>query len=240
MTAILILRPEPGAGETLVRARQMGFDAVSAPIFFVRPIDWDPPAPDAVETVMLTSANAARHGGDALASYTALPCHAVGETTAEAARAAGFTDIHIGPADGKAMVAAMVEAGVASALHLCGREHIPLADPRLSITRRIVYASEPIAPLPAEAAEAIQKGALVLLHSPRMAAHFAALADEAGLDRGAIELAAISPAAVDAAGPGWKNAAAATAPRDAALLELAAKLCQIDGTAAGRDDADGL
>src|SRR3546814_10200304 len=52
-----------------------------------------------------------------------------------------------------------------SALHLCGRDHIPLSHPRLSIARRIVYASEPAARLPAEAKAALRTGAHALLHS---------------------------------------------------------------------------
>jgi hypothetical protein len=44
-------------------------------------------------------------------------------------------------------------------------------------------------------------------------------------DRGAISIAAISAAAADAVGTGWKRVDAAAEPRDHALLELAAKLC---------------
>ena len=232
MKPVLILRPEPGAAETLARARRMGLEATTSSIFQVRALDWDAPG-EAVQAVMLTSANAARHGGKALAGFFHLPCHAVGEATAEAARAAGFQDILVGPSDGETMLGAMAEAGVASALHLCGREHIPLAHPDISIVRRIVYASEAVTPLPDEARAAVEQGALVLLHSPRMAAHFAGLADEAGLNRRAISLAAISRAAADAAGEGWQGVAMAAAPRDAALLELAVKLCQTGDVGAG-------
>src|SRR3546814_4759715 len=108
----------------------------------------------------------------ALAMFSHLPCYAVGETTAEAARAAGFADIRIGPSDGAALTLMMAEAGVGSALHLCGRDHIPLSHPRLSIARRIVYASEPAARLPAEAKAALRTGAHALLHSPQAGARF--------------------------------------------------------------------
>ena len=73
---------------------------------------------------------------------------------------------------------------------------------------------------------ALTGGALVLLHSPRAARLFAELVDGAELARDAVRIAAISPAALAAAGPGWRLAAAAARPRDDALLELAAKLCQ--------------
>jgi uroporphyrinogen-III synthase len=58
---------------------------------------------------------------------------------------------------------------------------------------------------------------------------FAALVDQAGLNRDTISIAAISPAATAAAGGGWRSVAAAAAPTDSALLELAADLCQNDG-----------
>ncbi len=233
MTRLLILRPEPGASETVSRARTMGLDAVAAPLFSVRPLQWVPPPPDAVEAVMLTSANAARHGGAALAAFTHLPCHAVGEATAGAALAVGFTRIQTGPSDGAALVDAMAGAGVTRALHLCGRDHIPLDHPRVSIVRRVVYAAEPVHLLPPEAMTALRSPAVVALHSPRAAAHFADLVDAAGLDRRSIALAAISQAAAEAAGEGWRGIAVAAAPRDAALLELAEKLCQTERTGAG-------
>ncbi|MEA3064722.1 MAG: hypothetical protein QOJ27_1168, partial [Sphingomonadales bacterium] len=44
--------------------------------------------------------------------------------------------------------------------------------------------------------------------------------------KGSIRVAAISAAAAEAAGEGWAAKAVAAAPRDQALLELAAKLCK--------------
>jgi uroporphyrinogen-III synthase len=172
---------------------------------------------------MLTSANAARFGGDALASYRDLPCYAVGETTAEAALGAGFRDVRTGPADGEALLAKMVGDGVRDVLHLAGRDRLELRHPDLRLDAVTVYAADALDRLPAEAEAAIARGALVLLHSPRAAARFAALA---GARRGAIRIASISAQAAEAAGDGWAGIAVAERPRDEALLELAAKLCQ--------------
>lgn len=233
MTCLLILRPEPGASETVARARSMGLEALATPLFSIRPLKWEPPGAETVDGVMLTSANAVRHAGVAVAAFTPLPCYAVGEATAEAARAAGFTRIQTGPSDGAALLGIMAQSGVTRVLHLCGRDHIPLENPSVSILRRFVYAAEPVRPLPADAAAALRGGALVALHSPRAAAHFAALVDAAGLDRGSIALAAISQAAADAAGEGWRDIAVANAPRDAALLELAEKLCKTEQVGQG-------
>jgi uroporphyrinogen-III synthase len=162
--------------------------------------------------VLLTSANGARH---APAGLSALPCFAVGESTAEAARAAGFADVRTGPSDAAAAAAMMAAAGVRRALHPCGREHLPVEAAGVAIERRVVYAAEPVE------RERLEGPAVAMIHSARAGARFADLAG----DKAAIAVAAISPAAAAAAGEGWAAKAVAAAPRDQALLELAAKLC---------------
>ena len=44
MSKVVILRPEPGASASLARAEAARIDAVSIPLFEVRPIDWTAPA----------------------------------------------------------------------------------------------------------------------------------------------------------------------------------------------------
>jgi len=220
---VLILRPQPGAACTVERARALGLRPVAAPIFAIRPIPWDPPDAGRFDAVMVTSANAARHGGDGLASYRAQPCYAVGETTAAAARSAGFADVRAGPADAAALLDLMAADGVHAALHLAGRDRLDLDHPAVRIHDVAVYAADAQDRLPAEAGAAIDRNALVLLHSPRAAALFA---DLAGERRAGIRIAAISAATAIAAGDGWAAVAVARRPRDEALLELAAKLCQ--------------
>ena len=215
---ILILRPQPGADETAARARAMGLDPVTAPLFTVRPLDWRAPDPAGFDAVLLTSANAARHAGDAMTPFLGRPCYAVGERTAQAARAAGFTDVRTGPSDSAALVAMAAAAGVKAAVHFCGRHHFAIRHPAVAVTHVAVYASDRGQRMPADAEDA-----LVLLHSPRAAAHFA---DLAGDRRAGIRIAAISAMTAEAAGPGWTSVHVAAAPRDEALLELAAKLCQ--------------
>jgi uroporphyrinogen-III synthase len=226
---LLILRPQPGADETADRAIAKGLDPVVAPLFVVRPLDWDPPEPSEIEAVLLTSANAARHAGDRLDAFVGLPCYCVGGATATAARQAGFDDVLTGPSDGAAAVELMAQDGIVHALHLCGREHIDLDHPGIAITRRCVYAADAVEVLPKEAESAISAGAVALLHSPRAASMFAKLTGAAGIAGDTISIAAISEAVAAAAGFGWKTKAAAAAPNDEALLELAAKLCQTGG-----------
>ena len=77
---VLILRPQPGADETAARARALGLDPVVAPLFTVRPLAWQAPNPADFDAVMLTSANAARFGGDALTPFLGLPCYCGGRS----------------------------------------------------------------------------------------------------------------------------------------------------------------
>ncbi len=222
---VLILRPEPGAGETAARARALGLEPVVAPLFTVRPLPWTPPDPAGFDAVMLTSASAARQGSDGLTPFKPMPCYAVGEATAAAADEAGFSDIRIGPDDGAALLLMMAEEGVRRAFHACGEDHLALAHPGIEIERTAVYAAEAAGALPAEAEAALGEGAIALLHSPRAARLLAALAGA----RARIPVAAISARTARAAGEGWRSVSVAARPRDEALLELAAKLCQTDG-----------
>jgi uroporphyrinogen-III synthase len=215
---ILVLRPQPAADETASRAAALGLDPVVAPLFLIEPLRWPPP-PAGFDAVLFTSANGARCAGIA----ADVPCYAVGPATAAAARTAGFVDVRTGPSDGAAAAAMMAADGIRRALHLCGRDHIAVAAPGVEIERRIVYSAEAVPELPPAARRALAEGALVLLHSARAAAAFAALAGK----RPGVRLAAISSAAADAAGEGWASKSVAPFPRDEALLELALRLCHI-------------
>jgi uroporphyrinogen-III synthase len=215
---VLVLRPEPGAAATAERARALGLEAIVTPLFTIRPLDWDAPDPAAFDAMFLTSANAARHGGPKLGAFLDLPCQAVGDATAHAARAAGFRDVRTGSGDGADALAAMS----GRVLHLCGREHLALMHPGVTVERRIVYAADAVGALSAEAEAALRAKAVALLHSPRAAALFASFVQ----DRHDVTAAAISEAAAAALGTGWRQVGVAPRPRDEPLLELAADLCQ--------------
>jgi uroporphyrinogen-III synthase len=203
----------------------MGLTPVVAPLFTVRPLAWEAPAAERFDAVMLTSANAVRHGGSGLHAFLHLPCYAVGEATAAAAGGAGFGMVRSGDADAAALLERMAADGIGRALHLCGRERRADHHASVQVTVVPVYATEPTGGLTDAARLAIEDGAVALLHSPRAAMRFAALAGDA---RSKVAVAAISSAAAAAAGGGWRAAAAAAEPTDAALLELAAKLCQTE------------
>jgi uroporphyrinogen-III synthase len=219
---LLVLRPEPGASATVAASRAMGLNAVAAPLFMVRALLWSLPAP-LPEAVLITSANAARLGGDGLAALRGLPLYAIGSATAEAAREVGFTHIVTGADDAAAIVAQARRDGVTTLLHLAGREHLAPEAGGILIERRIVYAADAVSALPG-AARIVLPEAVALLHSPRTATLFASLVDPAG-----IAIAAISEAVRAAAGPGWWIADVAERPTDASLLAVAAKLCNHGG-----------
>ena len=222
--AVLILRPEPGASATAQRARALGLDPIVLPLFRVRPLAWNAPAAEAFEAVIMTSANAARHGGAGLAHYHHLPLHAVGAATAEAARATGFLNVIAHRGDAAALVGAL-QGRVRRVLHLAGREHRAAAEGAIAIERRIVYAAE-VDPAAEQATlQALGRRPVVLLHSPRSARVFGEWVDRSATGRAVVRLAAISPAALAAAGEGWAKGAAAATPTDDALLAVAAGLC---------------
>mgnify|MGYP001400747850 CR=1 FL=1 len=90
MKPLFLIRPEPGWSVSAETARAMGLDVHGAPLFTIEPVAWDAPDPADFDGLLVGSANTFRHGGKQLAKLTKLPVHAVGEATADAARAAGF------------------------------------------------------------------------------------------------------------------------------------------------------
>jgi uroporphyrinogen-III synthase len=224
--SVLIIRAQPGAAETAARAAALGLESRVVPLFVAQPVAWEPAAASGFDALMLTSAHAPRLAGPALSAYRPLRCYAVGDSTASAARRAGFADVRNGGGDGEALLAQMARDGVKHALHLCGRNRRTYARPGISLTRTPVYAVDGVESFPPAALAALREAPIVLLHSPRSAAHFAALYDEAGLNRAHLCIAAISRAAAQEAGTGWERVAVADKPRDEPLLEIAAKLCK--------------
>jgi uroporphyrinogen-III synthase len=215
MTRVLVLRPEPGASATVERARALGLDAVAAPLFEIEPVDWEAPEAIRFDGLLLTSANAVRFGGDQLETLRGLKVYAVGEATAAAARDAGF-DIAATGDDGVDRLLGSIEAGL-KLLHLCGTERRAPQNARQSITAVVVYRSEETdAPDPLLAHESV-----ALIHSPLAGQRFSEIIGS----RSSIGIVAISNAAADALGPGWKWVEIADRPSDEALLALAARLC---------------
>jgi uroporphyrinogen-III synthase len=215
MTRVLVLRPEPGASATVERARERGLDAVAVPLFRVEPVEWRAPEAAGFDGLLLTSANAVRHGGNQLQSLRGLKAYAVGEATATAAREAGFDIEATGDAGVDRLLGSI--AGELRLLQLCGADRRQPRHARQAITPVVVYRSEPIE-TPGLSAPS---GSIALVHSLRAGARLAELVE----DRASVAIAAISEAAADAVGAGWKLIDVAERPTDEALLALAARLC---------------
>jgi uroporphyrinogen-III synthase len=212
MRRLLVLRPEPGASATVDKARRRGLEAIAVPLFEVEPVAWDVPDPAQFDAVLLTSANAVRRGGEGLKALLGLPVYAVGDATAEAAREAGFAIAAAGGAGVEELLASI--GSDLRLLHLCGADR--QAGHRQITTINVYRANAIAAPDLGGAA-----GSVALIHSPRAGRRFAELIR----DKTGIAVAAISPAAAEAAGSGWERLEAADRPSDDALLALAAQLC---------------
>ncbi|GAA0736218.1 uroporphyrinogen-III synthase [Sphingomonas japonica] len=229
MRPIAVLRPEPGASATAGRIAAAGMTALRLPLFAVVPVAWQVPDPAGFDSLLLTSANAVRHAGEGLRSLAGLPVLAVGQATADAARAAGLT-VAVTGTHGVGALGEWAQAmGFARALHLAGRDRTEAL--ALAADTRVVYASERVDP-PADAVAALG-GAVALVHSPRAGS---ALRDVAGDLRPSIRVVAISAEALEAIGGGWDSTAIAALPSDAALID-AARTLAIDPPAMREDKA---
>ena len=218
MRKVFILRPEPGAGVSAEKARALGLDVVVTPIFEVLPVKWIAPDPSGFDGLLLTSANAVRHGGEALEQVKSLPVHAVGEATAAAAREAGFTVRTVGAGNVDELLATL--PADLNLLHLCGFHRRPPVNPRQRITTACAYRAGPAVPPPEFRA---LSGNVAAVHSTEAARRLAGLV--LPVERHRTRLAAISQQAAVAAGLGWQAVAIAVEPSDDAVLALAARLC---------------
>ena len=220
MKPLIILRPEPGNSASLAAARALGLEAFGAPLFAIQPVQSPQPV-GPFDAILAGSANAFRHGGATLTGLKHLPVYAVGETTAQAARAVGFAVAATG-VGGLQAVLDDLPPDVARLLRLAGRERVSLMPPRgVTLAEQVVYAAEPL-PLPPALMEHFTKPCVIALHSAEAARHFARLVP----DRAYLSLVCIGQRVAAAAGPGWAEVRCAATPDDPALLALAAAMCQ--------------
>jgi uroporphyrinogen-III synthase len=231
---VLVTRPEPGGAETAARVAALGWAPVLAPALVLRPrVFMTGGAIAGAQALLLTSRAAAR----ALpAPIPGLPVLAVGEATAEEARARGWrSDAAAGTAQELAdMAAARLDPRAGPLLLAVGQGYAMdlAADLRargFRVIRRIAYHAEPAARLPPEAIQAWVEGRIgaVLFHSPRSALCAITLLRVAGLAAGAarVEVLAISRRVADAAAAAispdaWRALRVAERPGEDSLLRL--------------------
>lgn len=219
MRRVFVFRPEPASRQTVLKAQELGLDAVSIPLFDLERLDWSAPDPGKFDALLLTSANTVKMGGEFLDRYRALPVHAVGEATALAAEVAGLGVAAVGKG-GIDQLLAEVEPGV-RLLHLCGEDRREPSIAGRSITSVAVYRA-----LEKTEVRGIEdlRGQVAVLHSPRAARRLSELVHPR--DRSTVRIAAISKATAAAVGEGWEDLRIARSPNDTELLALAVRLCQ--------------
>jgi uroporphyrinogen-III synthase len=214
---IAVLRPEPGNRVTAAAIEAAGRVAIRLPLFAAVPIAWEPPNPADYDALILTSANAIRHGGPGLDRLIGLPVHAVGKVTGEAARRFGFDVVTNGDSGAAELIELVAATGARRALHLAGRERT-LSPGGIVAEVITVYASDALPIAPADAARL--EGSVSLVQSARAARRLGEIVAE----RAGIALVAISEAAAHAAGGGWERVLVPPAPSSEALIDTALSL----------------
>ena len=135
MLRVLVTRPEPGASRTAQQLRETGFQPILLPLTETVGLPVDAGlVPDDAVVVAITSANAVRHAPEEVtAALAALPCHAVGKRTAEAARKAGFLSVSEGPGDAEGLADSLAADHAGKTIvYLCGRVRFPAFEQRLN------------------------------------------------------------------------------------------------------------
>ena len=221
--AVFVLRPEPGLRATIERGRALGLPMVAMPLSHAEPVAWSMPK-GAFDGILIGSANALRHAGEALSALSHLPVYAVGEATADAARARGFAIAQVGEGRLQPLIDTLDPARPLSLLHLAGEERLPLDAPaHVGITTTTTYTIHH-RPLDEADTRKLAGGGIVLLHSGAVARHFADECDRSGVDRSKLALAALAPRIAASVSQGWQSAKVAAIPQDEALLSLAAEM----------------
>jgi len=221
MRPLVILRPEPGASQTAEQAQRLGLTPMVMPLFAIEAQPWTAPVEDAFDGLLITSANAVRFGGPELQKLEGLPVYAVGEATADTAREAGFAVEKVGSGGVNSLLSQI--APQSRLLHLCGVHRRVPKNAVQQIEPIVVYCSVE-RDLPGNLKQF--EGAVVAVHSPRAGERLDGLYLEESVDRSATTVVAISEDAARPAGQGWQQVEVASEPNDAALLALAARLCQ--------------
>ena len=206
-------------------ARAAGLEVVGHPLFDAESLRWSIP-PGVFDALLVGSPAVFDLGGPGLASLRSLPVHAVGESTAAAARAAGF----VVASTGVGGLQALLDAAAGKTLRflrLAGEERVTLAPhDGQSVTERVVYRMVPRPIAPSFASVLAARHPVIALHSAAAAREFGREVDRIGLARGEHFLLALGSRVARAAGLGWAALHIADAPSEAALLAKAAALCK--------------
>jgi uroporphyrinogen-III synthase len=217
---VAITRALPEAEATAARVRERGAEPILTPLLTIVPCGYDTSL-EGAQALAFTSSNGVRAFPDVRGAQE-LQVLAVGDATADAARKAGFANVHTAAGDVDSLAAlamARLDPKAGKVLHI-GGAHVAgdlagqLAAAGFAVERRIAYAAVAASTLPEAFSGPLD---LVLFHSARAAETFLAL----GAPRSETLVAGcISPAVARAAAAiAWKRIVTAPAPREDALLD---------------------
>jgi uroporphyrinogen-III synthase len=202
--AVLVTRPHPDAEATAASLRGRGFAVLLAPMLRFEPVAFRDDEDAGYGAVIVTSANALRGIAPHLAAsrLLKLPLFAVGEHTASAAKAAGFSNVL--PATGGAaalrdLVLSSVKARVlkkaSTLLYLAGADLArdlagELGERGFTVVTHTTYRMLPVSSLPPETREAFAANQVeaVLHYSRRSARAFLEAARAGGVEISALAI----------------------------------------------------
>jgi uroporphyrinogen-III synthase len=202
--AILVTRPLPEGATTASALRAKGFAVLLAPMLRFEPVAFHDDSDAPYGAVIVTSANALRAIETRLqgSPWLKLPLFAVGEHTAEAARAAGFAKVVSADSDAAGLrerIVASVKAKTlkktSPLLYLAGADlarDLPaeLGERGFTVVTQTTYRMVAVADLPEETREAFAADEVeaVLHYSRRSARAFIEAIGAAGVEISALSL----------------------------------------------------
>ena len=238
--AVLLTRPEPDNATSADALRARGFAVLRAPMLHVQALAFRVPDEMSHDGVIVTSANALRviSAHPLRERLAGLPLFAVGQRTADAAKAAGFDKVLSAGGDVASLRKLIVGTAnrTASLLYLAGAElsadlAADLAADEIAVTTVTIYRVVTTDEIPADVAAAFADHAIeaVLHYSRRSAAAFVATLRRAGLEiagLGVLQLCISEAVARVLREAGAASIAVADRPEEAAMFDALERALQ--------------
>ena len=228
---VLITRPREDAAPLAAELATLGHESLIEPLLTIMPRRDAEIDLQGVQALAFTSANGARVFAG-LSPRQDLPVFAVGDSTTEAARGAGFAEVESAGGDVEALAALIAArldpaAGAVfhgAAHHVAGDLQGRLEAAGFAVRRFVLYDAEPIPAFSPAAVAALRDGSIdaILFFSPRTGETFVRLMSEAKLTHayGRWHAICLSQAVADrVGGVPWRSLQVAGRPTRAGLLD---------------------
>lgn len=229
--SLLVTRPFPGGQKTVAGLKQLGHHPLAIPLFSKRILPLDLQSPFQITATIFTSANAVKAlpRNEIEIGHKLLPCFTVGDTTAQAATHAGFSNLLSAHGDVKELIA-LIEK-----MELTGTYFYPCAIDRkpdleahfretgVHIQASPAYEMKPIMALPPAVITQLKQGEIdgILVYSARAATHLANLCARHNIEVSGLPFYCLSPSiGAELQAHGATNIFVAKAPNENTLFEL--------------------